>query len=114
VLVVRAQQNTTGTKLYWLHSYCLVLLSGFGGGILAPVFLGQPSMMFVNNLLVLIGALAWYLTHYVPGAQEFFTSLPVKLVRAIVLDWIFVMFLFFNISLCFCGFCGCCNIYFMC
>jgi hypothetical protein len=76
---VRARQN--GTKpYYWLHSYVLVLLSGFGGGILTPLFLGQPSMMLANNLLVLLSALAWFLTHYVTGMQAFFTSLPSRLV----------------------------------
>lgn len=76
--LVRAQQKDN--KYFWLYSYVLVLLNSFGGGILAPIFLGQPSLLLSNNLLVPLSALAWYLTHQVPGMQAWFTSLPVKLV----------------------------------
>lgn len=77
-LSVRGSQKTT--KHYWLHSFVLVLLAGFGGGILTPLFLGRPSMMMVNNLIVLTSALAWYLTHYVDGVQAFLTTVPARMV----------------------------------
>lgn len=77
-VIVRAQQQDA--PQYWLHSFTLVLLSGFGGGILTPVFLGQPSLMLANSLLVPLTAVAWYLTHHVTGGQAVLTSLPVKLV----------------------------------
>ena len=75
---VRARQKES--LYFWLYSYALVLLTGFGGGILANLFLGQPSLLLTNSLLVPLSALAWFLTHHVSGMQDFFSSVPVKLV----------------------------------
>lgn len=63
----------------WLHSLLLSICVGFGGGIFAPLFLGLPSMILKNNWIFIMSVLAWYLTHYVKGMQEFLTSTPVEM-----------------------------------
>jgi len=71
--------NVGKQPLYWLHSLVLVVLTGFGGGILAPIMIGKPALPFSNEAIVPLCILAWYLTHYA-GLQKFFTWLPVKIV----------------------------------
>lgn len=48
----------------WLHHLVLVFLTGFAGGTIIPMFFGRTPVLFVNDLLVPLVCLSWYLVHY--------------------------------------------------
>lgn len=62
----------------------LVILSGFGGGFLSPVFIGKPIMPAVNDAILPVCILAWYMTHYL-NLQPFLTWKPVKVLWTVFL-----------------------------
>ena len=68
----------SGKKLYWLHSYILVVITAYGGGLIAPCLIGKPSTAIGNDLCVPIALVAWYLVHYIPGVYNLVTTTFVK------------------------------------
>lgn len=42
----------------------MIFLTGFAGGIITPVFLGKPPVLFANDLVIPFTCLAWYLVHH--------------------------------------------------
>ncbi len=74
-------------KLYWLHSLVLVVITAFGGGTVAPLLIGRPSMIVANDQIIVLCILAWYATQNL-GMQKVFTWLPIKLM------WTFFLGLF--------------------
>ena len=42
----RVHKHLYGAKLYWLHSLVLVVLTGFGGGMVAPMMIGKPPLFY--------------------------------------------------------------------
>jgi len=77
---VCAQQDAEGKKYYWLHSLSLTILTGFGGGIIAPMMINKPPLIFQNDLIVPFCVLFWYLCNTVPLVQQMLMSTPGKLV----------------------------------
>ena len=77
---VRSLQDSQGKRYYWLHSLILTVLTGFGGGILAPLLIGKPPLIFQNDLIVPFCTLFWYLCHTLPGVQAVLTTTLAKVV----------------------------------
>jgi uncharacterized membrane protein YeiH len=46
-------------KLYWLHSLLLVVITGFGGGMVAFVMIGKPPIIVGNEFIVPACILVW-------------------------------------------------------
>jgi len=55
--------------LYWLHSLILTVMGSFGGGLIAPLFLGKPAAVFTNDLVVFACIVCWYFVHYLGGSR---------------------------------------------
>lgn len=73
-------QDTEGKKYYWLHSLILTVLTGFGGGMIAPMMIGKPPLFFQNELILPFCLLFWYVCSTIPRAQAMLTSTPGKIV----------------------------------
>ena len=58
-----------GKKTFWLHGLLLTLATGFAGGFVAPLFMGQLPMPLQNDFILPMVALAWYTTTYCGGAR---------------------------------------------
>ena len=52
--------TTQKSKLYWLHSLVLVIIGGFGGGIIGPVLIGKPSIIMTNDMVIILCFISWY------------------------------------------------------
>ena len=70
--------NAGKPRQYWLHSLVSVVIGAFGGGTMAPLLIGRPSMIVANDQIIVLCAIAWYATQYL-GMQPFFQFLPVRL-----------------------------------
>lgn len=77
--------NNKNESLYWLHSFILVFLNGFGGGFLSSMLIGQASMPLLNDYILPIVIIAWYTTHYLPYVQFFLVSTPIRAIWSIFL-----------------------------
>lgn len=78
--------NKDKPTLYWLHSLVQVVLAGFGGGIITPVILGtKPSIIFMNEAVIPMCVIFWYLVNYC-GFDRLFNWKPVKLLWNIVVS----------------------------
>lgn len=73
------EANAGKPRLYWLHSFLLVLLTSFGGGWVAPWLLGLPSIPVANDVVVPLTLIIWYLTYNPTGVYSLLTLFPVKL-----------------------------------
>lgn len=80
---VRATQDKDGRDYYWLHALILTVLTGFGGGIIAPILIGRPPLIFQNELILTCCIASWYVVNTLPGAQRVLTSLPVRTILAV-------------------------------
>lgn len=69
---------------YWLHSLALVVLTGFGGGIIVPLFIGKPSFIMTNDLIIPMCVLSWYSIHYL-GLYDVLNWKPIKVVWGLYL-----------------------------
>jgi hypothetical protein len=56
-----------GNSLYWVNELILVVICSFGGGFLAPVLLGRPSLVMNNDVIVFCCITWWYLVFYCKG-----------------------------------------------
>jgi hypothetical protein len=74
-ITVRERQGDK--KYYWLHSLLLVILNGFGGGIVAFMMIGLPPIIASNDLIIPLCVLFWYLTHYL-GMCPVLSFPPIK------------------------------------
>jgi len=63
----------------WLHHLVLVFLTGFAGGTIIPMFFGRTPVIFVNDILVPLVCLSWYLVHFT-RAGPILQSSPLKYV----------------------------------
>eukprot|EP00981_Chlorochromonas_danica_P011533 scaffold4094_cov201-Ochromonas_danica.AAC.3 len=68
-----------GAKQYWLFSLLTVIFGCYGGGMVAPIFLGQPSIPLINDLILFSVIIMWYLVYFTPVRD----LLNYKVVRAI-------------------------------
>ncbi|CAM9740811.1 unnamed protein product, partial [Chrysoparadoxa australica] len=58
---VKKMEKASGKEIFWAQSLVMTFLVGFGGGILAPFLLGKPPVMLVNDLIVPVVFIAWFL-----------------------------------------------------
>lgn len=65
--------------LFWAHSLLLQFVTGFGGGFLAPMLIGRPSMPVANDNILPCCIAAWYVTHSL-GLNDILTSTPAKII----------------------------------
>lgn len=63
----------------WLHHLVLVFLTGFAGGTFIPIFFGRTPVLFVNDVLVPLVCVSWYLVHFT-RAGSILQSSPLKYV----------------------------------
>jgi hypothetical protein len=56
-----------GNSLYWVNELILVVICSFGGGFLAPILLGKPSLVMNNDVIVFCCVTWWYLVFYCKG-----------------------------------------------
>lgn len=84
-IAVYEKNSVSNPSMYWLHSLLLVISAGFGGGFIAPILMGRPSLPLSNDIILPITAVAWYTTHYIPGATRLLTSKYVKTIWVIFL-----------------------------
>jgi len=71
-------------KPYWLHSLVLVVLTGFGGGIIGPLLIGKPSFIMINDLIIPLCVMCWYSIHCL-GLYNILNWKPVKIVWSLYL-----------------------------
>lgn len=69
---------------YWLHSLVLVVLTGFGGGMIGPLLIGKPSVIMTNDLIIPLCVLFWYSIHCL-GLYSVLTWKPIKIVWGLFL-----------------------------
>ena len=69
---------------YWLHSLVLVVVTGFGGGMIAPLLIGKPSAIMTNDLIIPLCVLSWYSIHYL-GLYNVLNWKPIKIVWGLYL-----------------------------
>ena len=72
--VYSSQLKNNGKKIYWLQSLVLVIITGFGGGIIGPMLIGKPSMITSNDNIIALCILWWYLVHNIPGVYYFLSN----------------------------------------
>lgn len=53
-------------KVSWLQRLVLTFTAAFGGGTLVPLLLGKPPVWLLNDLLVTVTLLCWFLANYTP------------------------------------------------
>lgn len=79
--------NSDKPKRYWLHSLVLSVLTGFGGGIVAPMLMSRPALVMSNDAIIPMFIVIWYLINYV-GFFALLEFTPIKCV------WYFLLGLF--------------------
>ena len=79
-LKVHELTNKVGNRLYWLHSFILVVFASFGGGVVTPLLLARPINLVSNDILLPIAFIAWYSIHHIPGVYTILSFEPVKIV----------------------------------
>jgi hypothetical protein len=79
--------SNAGNNLYWLHELVLVVICTFGGGLIAPLLLGKPSMVLNNDLIPFFCVIWWYCVFYLRG-NIWLNYPPVKTI------WLFFVGLF--------------------
>ena len=72
--VYSLQAKNEGKKLYWLHSLILVVITGFGGGIVGPLLIAKPSVIVANDSIFTMCFLWWYITHHISGSYAVLCS----------------------------------------
>lgn len=66
------------SSLYWFHSLVLVMLAGFGGGLVGPLFSGRPSVLVSNDITIPFVIVCWYLVFHIPGFSTIANWTPIK------------------------------------
>jgi len=64
---VRGMENAQGKKFFWPNSIARVLILCYGGSTMIPIMLGSPPVSFVNDAVITITLIAWWLCNYCPG-----------------------------------------------
>ena len=72
--------NAGKPRMYWLHSFLLVLITSCGGGWVAPWLIGKPSIPVANDVVIPLTLVIWYLVHCVVGVESLLNLLPIKVV----------------------------------
>mmetsp|Transcript_10994 Transcript_10994/g.12292 ORF Transcript_10994/g.12292 Transcript_10994/m.12292 type:complete len:287 (+) Transcript_10994:235-1095(+) len=75
-MAIKKAQN----KKHWFHTFCIGLVTAFGGGMFTPIWLGRPSFLIANDLLFGLAALAYAIAFILPFGFFIGQLFPVKLV----------------------------------
>ena len=69
-------------KMNWFHAFCVSVVSGYGGALLAPLWMGRPSSILSNDLALACCSIAFVLVNYLPFEMGYRlgNTLPVTLV----------------------------------
>ncbi len=78
------ESNKDKTPLYWLHSLVLVVLVSYGGGAIAPILIGKPSVILANDVIIPSCIICWYSVHYL-GLYPILSWMPIKIIWTIIL-----------------------------
>ena len=65
-------------KLYWFHSFLLVLFKGFGGGCLGPMLIGKLPVIISNDMVVICCVVAWYFVHNSSIIRNIILETPIR------------------------------------
>ncbi|CAM9281717.1 unnamed protein product [Pylaiella littoralis] len=65
---VRKIEKDNGKHPFWAESLVMTYMMVFGGGILAPFLLGKPPVMLVNDLVVPVVAVCWFISNRAEGS----------------------------------------------
>lgn len=63
---VRDVESAKGKRFNWLESIIRTLLLGFSGGTLVPIALGFRPVPMVNDTVMTLVIVVWWLAHYFP------------------------------------------------
>lgn len=86
---VRKIEKDSGNQLFWAESLVMTYLMAFGGGIIAPFLLGKPPVMFVNDLIVPLVAVCWFVSNRAEGSIFALINTPLMKQGILVLSEIF-------------------------
>eukprot|EP00752_Nemacystus_decipiens_P001933 g1862.t1 len=86
---VRKIEKDSGKHLFWAESLVMTYMMAFGGGILAPFLLGKPPVMFVNDLIVPLVAVCWFVSNRAEGSIFALINTPLMKQVILVLSEIF-------------------------
>ncbi|CAM9832941.1 unnamed protein product, partial [Laminaria digitata] len=86
---VRKIEKDSGNQLFWAESLVMTYFMAFGGGIIAPFLLGKPPVMFVNDLIVPLVAVCWFVSNRAEGAIFALINTPLMKQGILVLSEIF-------------------------
>ena len=69
-------------KMNWFNAFCVSVVSGYGGALLAPLWMGRPSSILSNDLALASCIIAFVLINYLPFdiGYKLGNTLPVTLV----------------------------------
>lgn len=81
--VQQQQQQEDEQQKHWFHTFCIGLMTAFGGGVLTPIWLGRPSFLIANDLIFGIAVLAYTAVYVLPFGFTVGKMLPMKVVTSI-------------------------------
>ena len=72
-------------KMHWFHAFCVSVISGYGGSLVAPLWMGRPTSIFSNDLSLAACIIAFFLANYLPFdlGYKLGNTIPISLVTAI-------------------------------
>lgn len=53
-------------KMHWFHAFVLSALSGYGGAMFTPLWMGHPTSMLSNDMNIAACILAFCIANYIP------------------------------------------------
>ncbi|CAM9795470.1 unnamed protein product [Ectocarpus sp. 4 AP-2014] len=86
---VRKIEKDSGKQMFWAESLVMTYMMAFGGGILAPFLLGKPPVMFVNDLIVPLVAVCWFVSNRAEGPIFALINTPIMKQVILVLSEVF-------------------------
>lgn len=60
---LRVRASFKNERPFWLYSLALILFTGYGGGIAAPIMMGRPIAIVANDALLFTSIFSWMLTN---------------------------------------------------
>ena len=80
-MAVRRGPNKYG-KMDWFHAFCQSVVTGFAGGLLAPIWMGKPTPLLSNDVNIGMCIIAFWIVNYSPLdiGYALFGAFPFRLV----------------------------------
>mmetsp|Transcript_61434 Transcript_61434/g.139071 ORF Transcript_61434/g.139071 Transcript_61434/m.139071 type:complete len:245 (+) Transcript_61434:296-1030(+) len=76
-------EKAKGKKFFWFSSIARVLMLCYGGSTMIPIMLGSPPAAFMNDAVISITLVSWWLCNCCPGDIFYSTYTSSKLLRGI-------------------------------